>query len=349
MTLAFSALTHAIRGALLLLILQATPVAVAHAQGQPRPAPAPASAPTYVGLRDVTFPDEFEPQGIQTYLWYPTRAAPEPWMANAYLIQTRANAVPIPGRKPLIVISHGSFGDPFGMHHYAELLAANGYVVAMVRHPRDNNADSSGTYTDLQLVGRSRHIARVIDGVLRDPVIGPLVDDQKIGFLGFSAGGFTGMTVLGAAPDFSRLTEYCQGNPDDSVVCSAGIKGKLRVERPDWRQTPDPRVKVAILMAPALGFVFPRKTLKAITNPVLMFRAENDTDVRHPFSEEWIAEALGRKPEYHVVPGPHLVFLAPCPPGRNDEICRNPPGIDRRAVLATINAEILDFLGRTLR
>jgi predicted dienelactone hydrolase len=292
-------------------------------------------------------PDELEPKGIQTYLWYPTRMQPEPWGPNnPYLILARPGATPIPGRRPLIVISHGASGDPLGLHHFAEFLVMNGYIVAMPRHPHDNNMDSSDTDTDRQIVGRSRHIARVIDGALRDEVVGPLIDQDRIGMLGFSAGAFTALTVLGAVPDFDRLVEYCQGNPADDS-CSGKFKGKDRTERPDWHQTPDPRVKVAVIMAFGGGFLFPRSTLRKITTPVLMFRAENDE--YSPFNEEWLEEAMGRKPEYHLVPGPHLIFLAPCPPGRNDEICRNPPGIDRRAVLASIEAEMLDFLQRTLR
>jgi predicted dienelactone hydrolase len=317
------------------------------AQGPSAPS-APAAAP-YVGLREVVLPDNLEPAGIRTWLWYPTRVPPQPWMANAYLVSTRNDAVPVPGRRPLVVLSHGSFGYVFGLHHIAEYLVRHGHVVATPAHPRDNNSDSSGTYTDMQLVGRSRHIARTIDGVLRDPVVGPLVDESKIAMVGFSAGGFTALTVLGAVPDFARLEEYCQGQRDDGVNCTGGFKGKVRILRPDWRQTPDPRVKAAVLLAPGSGFMFPRATLRAITRPVLIYRAAQDSAIRHPFSEEWIAENLGRKPEYHVVPGEHLVFLAPCPPGRNDEICRDKPPLNRRDVHATINAGMVDFFQRTLK
>ena len=329
------------------LVIAATTLALpAMSQTQPK---APPATPPSVGLREVVLPDSLEPAGIRTWLWYPTRVPPEPWMANIYLVHTRTNPVPVPGRKPLIVLSHGSFGYVFALHHYAEYLATHGYIVATPMHPHDNNADSSGTHTDLQLVGRSRHIARTIDGVLRDPIIGPLVDEQRIGLVGFSAGGFTALTVLGAMPDFARINEYCEGNRDDGVVCSGGFEGKVRIERPDWRQTPDPRVKAAVLMAPGMGFMFPRKTLQTVTKPVLMYRAASDQAIRHPYSEEWIAENLGRQPEYHVVPGEHLVFIAPCPPGRTADVCTDPPGVDRHVVHATINAGMVDFFERTLR
>lgn len=331
-------------GALVLLAVLSLPAA---AQQAPRDAGAAAVA--NVGLRETVFPDPLEPNGIRTWLWYPTRAEPEAWIANAYLVSTRSNAAPLPGRKPLVVLSHGSFGYVFGLHHYAEYLAARGYIVATPMHPRDNHADGSGTYSDLALVGRSRHIARTIDGVLADPVLGPLVDAERIGMAGFSAGAFTALTVLGAVPDFSRIAEYCEGNRDDGIVCAGGLKGAVRIERPDWQQTPDPRVKAAVLMAPGIGFTFPRRTLRAITRPVLLYRAANDSAVRHPYSEEWIAENLGRPPEYHVVPGDHLVFLAPCPPGRTADICSDAPGIDRHAVHAAIKAGMADFFARTLR
>ncbi|TWT10772.1 hypothetical protein [Reyranella sp. CPCC 100927] len=311
---------------------------------QPRP-----KVPFNVGLREVVYPDEFEPAGIPTLLWYPTQAQPVPWSTGTFIINTRKDAAPAPGRRPLVVLSHGSYGEPYPLHDYAEYLAARGYVVATPKHPRDNNADSSGTYSDLQLVGRSRHIARVIDGVLQDPVFGPLVDQQKIGMIGFSAGGFTALTVLGAVPDFARLAEYCQGQSDDGAACAGGLKGKVRIERPDWRQTPDPRVKAAVIMAPGYGFMFSRKTLQEVTRPVLIYRAANDSTIRHPYSEEWIAENLGRKPEYHVVPGEHLTFFSPCVPERvTHDICREAPGVDRRAIHDEINASILDFFERTL-
>lgn len=302
-----------------------------------------------VGLREVVLPDSLEPEGIRTWLWYPTRVPPSPWMANAYLVRTRSNAPPLPGRRPLIVLSHGSFGYVFGLHHFAEYLVQHGYIVATPSHPHDNNADSSGTYTDLQFVGRSRHIARTIDGALRDPVIGPLIDAGKIGMAGFSAGAFTALTVLGAVPDFGRLTEYCQGNRDDGIACAGGLEGKVRILRPEWQQTHDPRVKAAVIMAPGYGFMFSRKTLQAVTAPVLVYRAAQDGAIRHPFSEEWIVQNLGRKPEYHVVPGEHLIFLAPCPPGRHDEICSDKPGIDRREIHARINEQMRHFFERALR
>ncbi len=332
-------------GRIVILLAALSVLLSAHAGAQ-----TPSKVPFKVGMREAVYKDELEPAGIRTQVWYPTQLAPEPWNVHGiYEINARKDAAPVPGRRPLVVISHGSFGDPFGMHDLAEYLAARGYIVATLRHPRDNNEDSSGTHSDLQLVGRSRHVARVIDGVLADPVFGALVDRDKIGMIGFSAGGFTALTVLGAEPDFKRLTEYCQSNPDDGIACSGGLEGKVRIERPDWKQTPDARVKAAVIMAPGLGFMFSRKTLQTVTKPVLIYRAASDSAIRHPFSEEWIAENLGRKPEYQVVPGEHLIFLAACDYGVVADICRDKPGIDRRAIHAEISAGVLDFFERSLR
>ena len=78
------------------LLIAATALALpAMSQTQPKAPPAPPATPPSVGLREVVLPDSLEPAGIRTWLWYPTRVPPEPWMANIYLVHTRTNAVPI--------------------------------------------------------------------------------------------------------------------------------------------------------------------------------------------------------------------------------------------------------------
>jgi predicted dienelactone hydrolase len=51
------------------------------------------------------------------------------------------------------------------------------------------------------------------------------------------------------------------------------------------------------------------------------------------------------------VPGVHFVFLAPCSDGLKAAaaiICTDPPGVDRAAVRAALDAEIVAFFDRTL-
>ncbi len=61
---------------------------------------------------------------------------------------------------------------------------------------------------------------------------------------------------------------------------------------------------------------------------------------------------LPNPPEYHLIEGAgHFVFLAPCPAvlaTRVPAICRDPPGVDRAAVHARLNTEMIEFFRRTL-
>ena len=51
------------------------------------------------------------------------------------------------------------------------------------------------------------------------------------------------------------------------------------------------------------------------------------------------------------MPGNHFVFLAPCSDALKavaPSICVDPPNVDRAAVHATLNAEVVAFFLRTL-
>lgn len=329
------------------LRLAATLLALASIPSTARAQAAPTT--TNAGYVERVYPDPPSTERIKTLVWYPSSTAAKDSGQDPYRIFAQPGGVPIPGRRPLIVVSHGSFGYVFSLHHVAEYFAERGYIVATVIHPRDNNADSSGFGADVSLLGRSRHVARLIDGLLADPAIGPRIDPRRIGLVGFSAGGITALTLAGAAPDFSRITSYCAENADDGSTCRGGLNGTVRIENPALRITPDSRVRAAVLLAPAWGFMFPRETLAKVTMPLLIFRGANDNDVREPFSAEWIGRNVATPSPPIVVPGPHLVFLAPCKPGVSADMCADAPGFDRRPVHERILSESLRFFQRTLR
>ncbi len=70
-----------------------------------------------------------------------------------------------------------------------------------VRHPGDNVAESSALGTDRQVFGRSHQVALALEQLLASSRWGPHLDPGRVGFFGFSAGGYTGLTLLGAQPD----------------------------------------------------------------------------------------------------------------------------------------------------
>jgi len=89
-----------------------------------------------------------------------------------------------------------------------------------------------------------------------------------------------------------------------------------------------------------------------VTVPVRLYRPTVDQVLRHPYNAEQVRRSLPKAPEYVEIEGAgHYVFLAPCSDALRrvaPEICSDPNGIERSALHARLNSEMVDFFERTL-
>lgn len=302
---------------------------------------APALAqPRYdIGARVMTVPHQGM-ASIPVTVWFPAPAS------SAIAKQDRK---PAPGRRRLIMLSHGSGGGLDNHGDTIHALASAGLLVATPLHPYDNRNDMTGVGSDLQLLGRPAQVARALDAILADPVLAPAIDPARIGFIGYSAGGYTGLVLAGARPDFKLGLVHCAQGDSDSAFCNWMGRSGVRRARSELKVTHDARVRAAVLMAPAWSIFFDRNGLADVTIPLRIYRAANDTLVRAATGEEHLLKALPKPPEYVVIPGgDHNVFVAPCGQGMRGPACVDPKGVDRVAIHRVMNAEILDFFDRTL-
>jgi predicted dienelactone hydrolase len=60
----------------------------------------------------------------------------------------------------------------------------------------------------------------MLDTILICSDWGPLIDDQRIAFIGHSAGGFAGLALLGATPSIALTMKHCAATNDDEWFCS---------------------------------------------------------------------------------------------------------------------------------
>jgi len=307
--------------------------------------------PTFnAGLVEFSVTDPVEGDAMRAIVVYPTKVLAGAARKGSYEIEAGEGAPLASGRFPLVLVSHGIGGSQLGHHDMLTDLARHGFVAAALMHPRDNFLDTSGFGTDLQYKGRPLHMRALLDAVLAGPTFGPIVDKERIGIMGFSAGGYTALVLIGGQPDMSKFADYCREQPDDRMMCGTGGPRNLR---PDLGFTHDPRIKAAVLMAPALGFVFDRASLANVRVPVRIYRPTHDEVLRHPYNAARIRDMLPTPPEYVEVEGAgHYVFLAPCSealrriaPG----ICEDPNGIDRKALHARFGSEMSAFFNRTLQ
>ncbi len=253
-------------------------------------------------------------------------------------------SAPVDAPRPLVVISHGNGGDFRGHEDTARALAAAGFVVAALTHTGDNWRDQSGA-TDV--ARRPRQLSLLIETMVAEGGIDP----DGVGAFGFSAGGFTVLTAAGGEPDLARVGDHCRAHPDFYDCRLIAAVGLPATNGPVvW--TRNPRIKAVVAAAPALGFTFAPDGLKAVTQPLQLWQAEDDQVLPSPAYVEPVRDALPTPPEFHFVPGAgHFDFLPPCRPevrASAPMICVSAPDFDRAAFHERLNAEVVRFFRETL-
>ena len=89
------------------------------------------------GFRTLGFWQQESGIRVDVNVWYPSVRAPRSLSYAPWTIRGARNGKPVPGRFPLILLSHPSSGTRFSFHDTAAALAARGFVVAAPTHPRD--------------------------------------------------------------------------------------------------------------------------------------------------------------------------------------------------------------------
>lgn len=279
-------------------------------------------------------------------IWYPCpKAEPEHVSLGDLAVAVDYGLVGVQGclvsgvKLPLVIFSHGYKGWFGGHHDTAAALADAGFVVAAINHSGDNGSDTSRSDELSSFLSRPADLVRLLDFVLNDWKDKAVVDPSKIGLFGFSKGGYTGLALVGAAPDFARFARGCT---DISKFCDELRSADIPVPPQDGR------VRAAVIAEPLSG-LFTKENLAAIRIPLQFWRAELATagvDV-DPAGTARIARSLPGKPDVHVVPAGHFAFLAPCSPQLATvvpRICTDvPAGFDRSAFHREFNANMTRF------
>ena len=303
------------------------------------------------GIRDILIPADKNGPRILAQLWTPC-AAP----ASEIVVDSEIWPVAIRGvkgcaitqkRLPLVVISHGLFGDRFSHHDTAEFLADAGFAVVSLNHTQDSVLsynDKSASDISPFLV-RPIDIRRVIDWITIHRQADVDIDRNRIGFFGFSRGGYTGLILAGAAPDFHHPTFPCL---EKIPLCREMSDNDVPAHAPGY----EPRIKAFVLADP-LSFFADKRTLEAVKAPIQLWSSALGGMGVTPANVEAIAQGLPVGPDFHRVPNStHMSFIFPCtrafaktnPP----LVCTDPPGFDRTEFHKTFNAEVLKFFRKNL-
>jgi predicted dienelactone hydrolase len=302
-----------------------------------------------VGSQHLTMTD---PAGapVEIGVWYPTSAAAKPMSIQLYG-QSVAENGPVAGHGlPLVVLSHGNGGGFAGHYDTALALAHAGYVAAALTHTGDNYRDQSRA---VDLPNRPRQLKLLIDYMLADWTGRAAIDPARIGAFGFSAGGFTVLTLAGGEPNLAAIRPHCAAHPDyyDCKLVARFPDAAKALQGVAW--THDVRLKAVVVAAPAVGFTFGKGGLGNVRLPIQLWGAEFDHILPLPDYASAVRADLPVTPDYRVVKNAdHYDFLAPCSEAlakQVPDICVSRPGFDRTAFHAEFDRAVVAFFDAHLK
>jgi predicted dienelactone hydrolase len=299
-----------------------------------------------VGVQQVSVPDPPGPP-LAVAIWYPTDAPPK-FIQAGLTAQWAAPNGPVEGHGlPLVVISHGNGGGPLSHADTAMALASAGFVVAAPMHTGDNYTDQSEVGGVQWLTDRPKHISTTIDYMLSAWSGHGAIDPARIGVFGFSAGGYTALTLIGGEPDLKQIAVHCAQQPE--FVCRLWNPGSESLPIPAnfYR---DARIKAAVIAAPGFGFAFTPDSLAKVRAPVQLWDGSADTNTPLATNTNLVATELGPMTDVHIEPGAgHMAFLAPCGPIGPPQLCWDGSGFDRKAFHERFNAAVAQFFQERLK
>jgi predicted dienelactone hydrolase len=263
----------------------------------------------------------------------------------------RDHAEPLPGKYPVILMSHGWGGNYTRMAWLGAGLAAKGAIVVAVNHP-------NSTTRDIQYQSALNHWTRVqdlsaaLDYVLKDPAFGPMIDPTRIYAAGFSYGGWTALSMAGLRGRRAGFEHYCKAAGDGSDFCRMLKRQGVEISAIDGTKYEasykDERIAAAAAIEPGLTWDLTPSDVSDLDVPVLLIGLGQGKD-RLEATDTSAAgsnfEALLPAARVELIaPANHFTALGLCKPAgeallieeKDDPVCTDPPGTDRQLVLDQI-------------
>jgi predicted dienelactone hydrolase len=307
------------------VLLLALPDAVASAQA--------------AGLRHLQIPADPAGPRIEAVMWTPCALPPKDIAIDPPIVVPGTMNCPAAGKNlPLIVISHGAGAGPVMHHDTAEALADAGFVVVALHHPND------GTGLDNSwMIQRPVDVRRSLDFMLHASPVRSLIDPSRIGFFGFSRGGYTGLVLAGGVPHFSMFLRSRQ-----QLSLWLFHRGQ-----PTPQIESDSRLKAFVIVDPfVLSFFDDKQGMQKVRAPIQLWSSQKGGAGVTPEDIARVARDLPAKPEFHMVPrSDHISFGMPCTAAVAKvaaKFCADPPGFNRAAFHRQFNARVLAFYRQSL-
>ncbi len=343
MTAVFASLLTATVSALSLAVGLSATSAPAHAN----------TANTVVGSTTLNLTDATRQRQVVTEMWFEaapgTKAesfTPLPPLQSITLT-TGARPAASATRKPLIVLSHGNWATRYAYGWLATELVKAGYLVLTPTHPGTTFGDLRPEYR-ARLWERSQDVTFALNQVLADPAWKAQIDETRIGFVGHSFGGWTGVSLAGGVYSYTKQLQACQAQADKDQYCT-GLIRDFEAARPvadGTKSFKDERFKAFYLMAAGVAAGFDETSLKGITQPMVFDTAKGDPVLAPEIGANLFARLIPSATETVRGVG-HFTYGPVCKPviGRiaAGQVCEDPNGVDRAAFHEEVVRDALRF------
>lgn len=306
-----------------------------------------------IGVRTFEYVDKRRGRPVLVEFWYPTdrvetldRPRDTVWIHPK---ETRdAPISKIASRYPLILMSHGHRGDRRERSWLADILVRNGFLVASIEH-YGNTWNHYSPLISARFWERAKDISFALDQLLKEVNLKDQIDASRIGFVGYSLGGMTGLALAGAQArntkelfmKHEQAKEFTQAQIDQIDFAEADKDYK------------EPRIQSMLLICPAI-FVYSSETLKQIKIPIGLVAAINDEVLPHKDHAYKIIK--------HIVPYrlkimrkeiSHYTFLNRITETGQELLKKgikdDPPCCDRGSIFQEVGSFAIDFFRETLK
>ncbi len=248
-------------------------------------------------------------------------------------------------RYPVVLLSHGTGGTATSLGWLARGLAAAGYIVIGVDHHGNTASEPYRAKGILCWWERPRDLSRVLDILSEKGAFADRFDLTKVVCIGFSLGGYTAVSILGAITDMARFQEWAGlsrlgRGPREFPDLADQVEPLLRdnpIFRASWeRQSAsylDQRIGAVVALGPAPTVrAFIPESLSTIATPVTILVGEADREAPAEPCSVWLNDQL-QNSQLHLL-GRHVGHYTLLCVGTEEgqrlepEICIDEPGVD---------------------
>ncbi|BEP95984.1 hypothetical protein GmRootA79_43680 [Acidovorax sp. A79] len=274
-------------------------------------------------------------------VYYPSSAPDEALQRGPFSLQAAWQGAPVAGNGRLVVVSHGSGGNPWVHSDLARALVGAGFVVALPEHTGDNAKDPS-TPGPESWKRRPAEVSRAIDAIAKDAALAPLLSLDRVGMYGMSAGGHTALSLAGGRWSPALFRQHCEAHiADDFATCvglATELKGNLldgvkkavalgvirqRFDDAAWQAHGEPRIAAVVAGVPAAAD-FDMESLARPRVPLALITSGQDLWLVPRFHSDRVLQACADR----------CTLLAALPDAGHGALLSPPPPRDRMSALA---------------